>query len=252
MYDAIILAGGKKNKDFGDKSTSSYEAMIDIDGQPMVTFVAKALSASLRIQRILVVGPEQELRKCHFPPNAVILSSGETLIDTIRIGINALGHSRNVLVVTADIPMLTPEAINDFIDNCEQHDADFYYPIVNKETNEKHYPGNKRTYVKVKEGTFTGGNIFMVNPLTVPNALRVADPIIENRKNPLKLCAILGWSFVFKFLLGTLTLVELEQSVSDLLDLRGKVILSQYPELGIDVDKISDLHFVRTNFSFKG
>lgn len=249
MYDAIILAGGENSKYLSKFSPQPYEAMIEIAGKPMVSFVAQALSASQNVDRIFVVGPVKELSRCDFPDNVFIVESGATIIETIKFGIKALGHQRKVLFVTADIPLLTAEAINDFLTQCAKVDADLYYPIVKREVNNKCYPGNKRTYVRLKEGTYTGGNIFLVNPAIVPQCTVVADRIIENRKNPFKLACILGWKFVFQFIFGTLSLIEVEKRVSELLGITGAVINSEYPELGIDVDKPSDLELVKAAFS---
>jgi len=249
MVDAIILAGGQNSKSLSRFAGEQYEAFIEINGQPMVTYVARALSASRNVDRIFAVGPCGILGKCDFPAETVIVESGRTIIDTIVSGMGALGHDRHVLVVTADIPLLSAQAIDNFLEQCSLANADMYYPIVNKNANERQYPGNKRTYVHLQEGTFTGGNIFFVNPGIVSPCLKWATRIIDNRKNPLKLAHILGWIFVFKFLLGTLSLRELEARVSELLNIKGTVILSDYPELGLDVDKPSDLDLVRQLFS---
>jgi len=88
----------------------------------------------------------------------------------------------------------------------------------------------------------------LVNPAIVDHCMDVAEEMIDNRKNPLKLCRLLGWSFVIRFLCGVLKLQDVEQRVSQLLQVTGAVILSPYPELGIDVDKPSDLEMVRTAF----
>lgn len=251
MYDAIILAGGESKK-LSQYSPQRYEAMIEIAGKPMVMFVAQALRASGKVNRILVVGPAEELACCAFPENTHVLDGGSTIMETIQIGMNALGHKQQVLVVTADIPLLTPEAVNDFIAQCSHsREADLYYPVVTRQVNELYYPGNKRTYVKLKEGVFTGGNIFLVNPAIVPRCLAVAEQIIAQRKNPLKLCRIIGWGFVLKFLCRMLSVREVEQQFSQLLGIRGAVVFSGYPELGLDVDKPSDLELVKSVFSVK-
>lgn len=249
MYDAIILAGGENSKQLSKFSPQPYEAMIEIAGKPMVAFVAEALSASQHVERIFVVGPVKELTRCKFPNNTFIVESGKSIIETIKIGMEALGHQRKVLVVTADIPLLTADAVNDFLVQCAAIDADLYYPIVQREVNNRCYPGNKRTYVRLKEGTYTGGNIFLVNPAIVPQCVAVAERIIDNRKNPFKLACILGWKFVFQFIFGTLSLGNVEKRVSELLGIKGAVVCSQYPELGIDVDKPSDLELVKSAFS---
>lgn len=251
MYDAIILAGGENSEHLSKFSSQSYEAMIEIAGKPMVTFVADALAASPQVNRIFIMGPLPQLKKCSFAPGTILLEGGRSLIETIQLGMKALGHEEKVLVVTADIPLLTPAAIADFLHQCTQAEADLYYPIVSKEINTNHYPGNKRTYVRFKDGTYTGGNIFLVNPAIVPQCLVIAEKLIVNRKNPFKLCCLLGWGFIVQFLLGTLSLTKVKERVATLLGITGAVIQSRYPELGIDVDKPSDLELVRTTFSVR-
>lgn len=249
MHDAIILAGGENTKQLSKYSSQPYEALIEIAGKPMVTFVAEALAASSQIRRILVVGPADALLACSFPAGTEIVQGGATIMDTIRLGMAALGHKEKTLVATADIPLLTADSVRHFLDQCAVREGDLYYPIVTREVNEKAYPGTRRTYVRFKEGTFTGGNLFLVNPAIVPQCMSIAEKIIANRKNPLKLCHILGWSFVVKFVFGWLRLPDVERRVSDLLGIRGSVIQSPYPELGIDVDKPSDLELVQSTFS---
>ncbi|BBB90306.1 MAG TPA: nucleotidyltransferase family protein [Methylomusa anaerophila] len=251
MHDAIILAGGENSKHLSRYTEQSYEAMIEIAGRPMVTFVAEALAASPHVRRILIAGPVQQLANCRFPASAIIVNGGRTIMDTIGISIGALGHEEKTLVVTADIPLLTPAAIDDFLRQCSGIEADLYYPIVARNDHERKYPGNKRTYVRLKEGVFTGGNIFLVKPGIVPHCMEIAEKIVANRKNPLKLCRMLGWSFVGKFIFGALKLKEVEARAGELLGIQGAVVLSGYPELGIDVDKPSDLELVRNTFSLR-
>ncbi len=248
MYDAIILAGGESSESLSRMGVEKYEALINIAGQPMVSFVVRALAKSTRVGSIFVLGPVEALSKLKFPPQVQVLAAGDTILETIALGMSALKHTNKVLVVTADIPLLTAEAVDDFIEQCVQKEADLYYPIVYKESNECSYPGNKRTYVRMKEGTVTGGNIFLVNPKIVKQCMQSAKPLIENRKNPFKLSQILGWSFVVKFLLGSLTIQEVEKRVSELLLIKGVAVNSNYPEIGLDVDKPSDLELVKTAF----
>ncbi|SDF22659.1 nucleotidyltransferase family protein [Sporomusa acidovorans] len=245
MVDAIILAGGENNADLNRYTSQPYEAMIDIGGKPMVEFVARALAASGHISRIFVAGPARELRKCTFPDNTIIVNSGQTIMETISLGMKALSHQNLTLVVTADIPLLTPTALDDFLNQCAGIEADVYYPVVTRSDHEQRFPGNKRTYVRLQEGTFTGGNIFLVNPRIVPQCVEIAERIIADRKNPFRLCCHLGWTFVVQFILGTLKLKQVESRVSEILGIKGAVIRSPYAELGIDVDKPSDLDLVR-------
>ena len=251
MYDAIVLAGGENSEHLSRFSSRSYEAMIEIAGKPMVTFVVDALAATPQVERIFIMGPVKQLANCVFPKNVILVEGGRTIVETIQLGMEALGHKHKVLVVTGDIPLLTPAAIDHFLGQCAEVDVDLYYPIVSKETSNQYYPGNKRTYVRFTDGTYTGGNVFLVNPEIVPRCLSVAGELIDNRKNPFKLCCLLGWWFVLSFLIGRLSLSKVQERVAGLLGVTGIVIKSPYPELGIDVDKPSDLELVRTAFSFR-
>ena len=58
MYDAIILAGGENSKQLNQYVPHCYEALIEIVGKPMVTFVAQALARSSNVDRIFVLGPK--------------------------------------------------------------------------------------------------------------------------------------------------------------------------------------------------
>ena len=249
MYDAIVLAGGENTR-LQDGGKTPYEALVEIAGQPMVLFVVQALAQSSQVERIFVVGPAA-LNRNRFPGATTVVPGGETIIDTIRRGMQALGHQRQVLVATADIPLLTAAAVEDFISRCQEKQADLYYPIVRKEANEQRYPGTRRTYVKFREGTFTGGNIFLVNPAIVPRCLPQAERLIAYRKKPFQLARLLGWGFVCRFLLGCSDLLSVEKRVEELLNIRGAVVQSPYPEVGIDVDKPSDLAMVRRLFSIE-
>lgn len=245
MYDAIILAGGENKGALRDSSDRPYEALIEVAGKPMVSYVAEALAAVSEVKRIFVVGPAGLLAQCPLPEKAVVLEGGASMLETIQIGLAEVEGGQKALIATGDIPLLTAAAVEDFLLLCRSKDAEVYYPIVSRETNDTHYPGGKRTYVRFKDGVYTGGNLFLVDPRVVPRCVAVAEKIIANRKNPLQLCRILGWGFVVSFLLGRLSLEKVKDRVAELLRVEGAVVYSAYPQLGIDVDKPSDLELVR-------
>ena len=66
------------------------------------------------------------------------------MFDNLRLGIDSLQSDAKVLIVTSDIPLIAPEAIQDFIRRCDAVEADVYYPITTKEVNERKYPGVHR------------------------------------------------------------------------------------------------------------
>jgi GTP:adenosylcobinamide-phosphate guanylyltransferase len=192
MYDAIILAGGENSKEMCQHTPQSYEALIDIAGKPMVTFVAEALATSGQVDRIFVLGPTAELASCEFPPGTTICEGGPTIIETIRIGMHHLGHNRPVLVATADIPLLTAEAVTDFLAQCGRVEADLYYPIVPKEVNERSFPATSARMSVCAKAFSRAANCFSSSRIlsnSVPWWRRSSSPNASTR-----LCFAVCWA----------------------------------------------------------
>ncbi|NPV26904.1 MAG: NTP transferase domain-containing protein [Firmicutes bacterium] len=251
--DAVVLAGSLNTGPLRECSPARNEALIPIGGHPMVEYVVKALQDLSQIDRVVIAGPVAELRFLYGNnPSVGLAESGATAIESLQNALKTLtqmSHGqvngdpgvKQVLVATSDIPLITPEAIENFLQLCARRPGDLHYPVVPREANERKYPGVKRTYVKLKDGTFTGGNLFLVNPAIVERCAAIAQEIVRRRKNPVALSRLFGLGFVLKFLFRQLTLKEAEEKVSELLGIRGIAVISTYPEVGVDVDKPSDL-----------
>jgi len=237
--DAIVLAGATNTGKLQEVSTEKYEATIPVGGKPLFKYVVDALQSTVRVREIVVVGPQ--VLKEQLPSGVRLVESGTTMTENILRGAASLKKSPKVLVVTSDIPFIHKDAIEDFLDRCADLEADLYYPIISKEANEQVYPGCRRTYVKLREGVFTGGNMVLVSPTVLANSQALMERVVSLRKKPWKLARLLGLTFVFKFFMQQLSLSELERRVSQLLGVRGVAIISPYPEIGTDVDKPSDL-----------
>lgn len=259
MIDAILLAGAPNRGPLKDVSSAASEAMIEIAGRPMFSYVVDALRASPSIGRILVVGPpdvrryaEQALRE----QRVESVESGERMIDNLFRGLQPLAGDRMVLIATSDIPLLTAEAVEDFLARCKELGAgrqvDLYYPIVSKEANEAQFPGVKRTYVRLRDGTFTGGNLALITPKVAAEGREVIEQAFAMRKRPIRLARLFGVKFIFKFIFRRLTVGELEEGAFRILGFRGAAVPCPYPEIGIDVDKPDDLQLVEQVMAQRG
>jgi GTP:adenosylcobinamide-phosphate guanylyltransferase len=244
MLKALILAGsGKSDKLKEDEETP--KALIKINGREMILYILEALKKLDYIEKIVVVGPEKKLRSVLENYEVEVVQQGYELIDNVMKGLECFSDEDEVLILTSDIPMITPEALDDFVKRAKESDAEFAYPIISKEDTERKFPGVKRTYVKVKEGTFTGGNVVLVRVGSGKKCLNKARDFFIYRKSPWKLAAILGIPVVLKFLLGRITISEIEKRVFELFGINARAVISRFPELGSDVDKESDLELAR-------
>lgn len=244
MFDCVILAGGEKNE-LARQEGVANKALLKIGGKEMVRTVLDVFRQIDEINKIVLVGPEKELSflKGEYPVE--ILPESNSLMGNLVLAARFLGTKNYLLISSSDTPLLSTASVTDFIRQCLPLDYDFYYPIVAKEESEKMFPGEKRTFIILKEGTFTGGNLFLVNPAHIEPLAPSVEKFLECRKNPVKMASLLGTGFVFGLLMKRLSLSQLEERASNLLQIKAKAVISSYPEIGFDVDKPSDLEIIR-------
>ena len=247
MYDAIILAGGTSPW-LKKLSGTEYRAVAMLGGRPLVSYIIDALLACEAINKITIAGSEKELAEIALPEGVQVAEAGGTMLDTAMAALKAADAVNPVLFVTDDIPLLTPEAVIDFLQRTGNQTADVFYSIIPRSACLEKFPLGKRTYVNFKDGVFTGGNVLLVKPEIVARCKQKAEEVFEKRKNPLKLCGWLGWPFVFKFLLRRLEVKDVEARASELLGFSGKAIITEYAEIGMDVDKESDWRLMESRF----
>lgn len=244
--NVILLAGAANTGPLKDVSPVSNEALIDIGGKPMVQYVIDGLRQSKEVQRIAIVAPPGELEPHVRGENLEFVPSTGHIISNILAAARTLPKDQELLIATSDIPLINGEIIDGLIALCRQKPADLYYPIVEKGVGESKYPYVKRTYVSLREGIFTGGNLFLVNPAVVESVAPRAYKFLDYRKNPMKMVTLLGLGFLLRYLIfKNLTLTELEAKISNMWAIRGAVVVCPWPEVGIDVDKPSDLQLAR-------
>jgi len=236
MVDGVILAGGT-NIELGKQQGVRNKALIKIKGKEIIRYILEAFSAVEEMGRLAVVGPVDDLAFLQDDYGVELIPEGDSILHNILKAQGHLQSSNPLLISSSDIPLLTPEAVRDFLKQCFPYDYDFYYPVVRKEDSEKKIPGAKRTYVKLKEGCFTGGNIFLINPEKLEASAPMVRKFIDSRKNPLKMVSLLGPMFVLLAMSGRVSISQVESRFSALLDVKAKAIISEFAEISFDVDK---------------
>lgn len=248
-YDAVILAGGESSSDLRKIAPYDNEALILIGKYPMIYYVYKALRACPFVDKIVISGPVESLRSIFSrEENLFFVNGGDNAVESFASAVKVLqeqGISEQVLILPTDIPFITVEAIEDFVTRCEKLGADFCYPVTSQKVNEAKFPGVMRTYVRLKEGIFTGGNLFMIRSAIVDRCLDLAVELVARRKNPVAMARLFGIGLVLKYLLRRLSIPMIEQRFYQMTGLRGRALISDYAEIGVDVDKPSDLQLAQ-------
>ena len=233
---AIVLAGGSEDA-LSKAFAVSHKALIPIYGRPMAYYVLKTLRESQKVGFISYVGDVEETFQ---PLLDVVAKPGRSMAESLLAGAEATQYQFDYfLILSADVPWLRPKAVDDFI--LQAPNADLIYSIIAKETLEAEFPGQKRSYVKITEGVFTGGNVILLSRETLPKLLKVLNQLHESRKNPIGLARLFGFDMIFKLLLGRLRIPELEARASRLLDLQARAFIAKDASLGADIDKLEHL-----------
>ncbi len=242
-YVSAQGAGEVKNK-----------VLIPIAGREMIRYVVEAVAGSSRVGRMAIIGLSPEEFDVAGPVEYVPARGG--IFDNIAAGIDHLLADTDafpgqedpdttlILVASADVPLLTTEMVDYFIDACLSVDADMYYSVVERSVMEGQFPGAGRTFVRLRDGSFAGGDLFMLRASVIKTHRQLFRELSASRKSAWQMVRLLGPGMIVRFLTRSLTVAQAEKRVSRILDCRGKAIISPYAELGMDVDKPHQLELV--------
>jgi CTP:molybdopterin cytidylyltransferase MocA len=228
----VVLAGGMAKPEIQAKGWPALRAVAQVAGRPIIQYVLDALRGASGVREIAVVGPD-EIRSVI--GDATLLPVGEGMWDNIAAGLRHFPGER-VLLCSSDVPLLTPAAVDDIISRGMDIDADFVYPIIRREDNLAQCPGLSRTYGALVEGTFTGGNLILVNSTKLLERDEIIRKALAARKKPLELARLINLRLVLKVMLKRARISELEAQVSRVLGASARALETRYAEVGADLD----------------
>ncbi|MEZ0327541.1 MAG: nucleotidyltransferase family protein [Fimbriimonas sp.] len=254
MFDAILPAGGTIDEAFAAQVGTSNKALIQFEGQTILERVIDALKASGRVRRIAVIGPEEVHQSAGAGKADLLLREGSTGPDNIMRGLDALAAQpdppQKVLVVTTDLPFLTPEIVNRFIDACPT-DVHITVPLISKAEFQSRFPECMCTFIRLKDDTWTTGCMYILDVQALRSSKPYIDKIFEVRKSKVGMAKLLGVGFLCKFLTKTLTVPDVERKIQSMLHCSGKAIEHSPPELAYDIDDLSDYEYAMKHLASK-
>lgn len=229
--DVLVLAGGKVDDTLRSRIGVEYRAQLPFGKQSMLERVLRAIRQFGTVKVVSSV-PIEGLE---------VIPAGKSFVESLANGLAEV-KSDTFLLVTADIPFITAEAIQDFLDRCDKT-ALINYPIIPLEAAQSAYPGVKRTSYRLSIGPVTGGNIALVNTALMRRNLPKLERAYKNRKNVLKLALLIGPGILGRFILGavlpkTLTVASLQNSIGRIMGGPVKAVYTEYAEIGNDIDNI--------------
>jgi GTP:adenosylcobinamide-phosphate guanylyltransferase len=229
---AVVLAGGAADPRLAPDLPN--KAFLALGGRPVVARVVDALRACVAVDRIVAVGPPDALAAVLGGGVDVVAERGG-MLDNIAAAIERLGDATHIMPVASDLPLLDAATLADFLGRCGD-DADFFYPIVPRAVMEARFPGARKTFVTVTDGTFCGGSILLFRTAVVDRVRPFMEQVVAARKKPWLLAQLFGWATVMKFASGRLSIEEMQARAEAITGFRARAVVIERPELALDVD----------------
>lgn len=184
--DAVVLAGTHRNP--RRLIEGRNKAFLEIDGRPLVRHVVDALLAARTIREIFVVGPVAQLGLAlRGVPSRVrmVQQEGKMLTNTWAGIYAAEGRRRQqgvtgvrdrpLLIISSDLPLISPRAVDDFVVRCAAEDRAAREPfammvgVVDEPGVKPFYPGDGkegivRPFVELNFGRLRLANIYVARP----------------------------------------------------------------------------------------
>lgn len=247
---AIVTAGGtfKADDPLFIETGIAKKALLPMGGKPMVQWVADALMASKYIDGLVVVG--LKAGDVDLGPKPVhYAESRGNIVDNNLTGMETVlkidPTASKVVLCSSDIPLITGEIVDEFVETCLATENDIYYTVVEEKTMEKRFPNSKRTFTPLKGGCYAGGDILLADKVTLKINLDLVRGLTGERKNFLAQARMLGFVFIFKFLFRMMDIYEASERASKILNVNGRVLDYPRAEVAMDVDKLHQYLMVK-------
>jgi molybdopterin-guanine dinucleotide biosynthesis protein A len=240
---AVVTAGGIPRPDdpLYPLTQGRNKALLEIAGQPMLQWVLDALGGAATIDTVTVMGLPEDAHAFHCAKPLRYLPNQGSMLGNVEAGVQAVlaadGTRLHVLLVSSDIPSITAEIVDWTVNTALATDHEVFYSLISEADMERRFPGSRRSFFKLKEGRFCGGDMTLIQTALAANYSPAWTTIIGARKNVLKQASIIGFGTLLRMALGQMSIPGALEAAKQRLHVRGRVLMCPYAEAGMDIDK---------------
>jgi CTP:molybdopterin cytidylyltransferase MocA len=240
-WTAIILAGQRPGVDpLADAFGETLKALVPVAGRPMVTHVVETILSVAAISKVVVLCQQPEAIRAVLPdhPKLTYAESQSGISQSILAVAGSETAPWPLFVTTADHPLLTHAMISHFLG--ESGGADVAVGMVERAIMLAAYPENKRTWIKLRGGAWSGANLFALSGKKARAALMLWISAEKDRKQLLKLFWHFGPLIALRAITRTISLHDGIAALGRRFELNARAVTLPFAEAAIDVDKLSD------------
>ena len=165
-YDVVLPSGGRIDDHFARVALTPYKSLIKVQDYMIGFKVLEAVNDSNRLGRIMLVAPKEVQDAFGIRVPNKLNDTGD-LAKNIAMAIRELKSmgdcTSRVAIITTDLPYLEGKNIQAFLDACPD-DADICVPLISKEEYLDRFPSASGTFVKLRDGEWTLGCIYLMKP----------------------------------------------------------------------------------------
>ncbi|NML11332.1 NTP transferase domain-containing protein [Sphingobium sp. AR-3-1] len=249
---AILLAGARPIADpLAIAAGVPVKPLVPVGGEPMINRPARSLLDHPAIGQVIVLTQRPDVFAAD-PATAWLADHPRVRFETggqgIASSLLALLETGDVpfpiLLTTADHVLLDGAMLDQFV--AEASGADIAVAMVERATLLARYPDSRRTWLKFRDGWWSGANIFWFGSNKARPVIALWQEVEQDRKKGWKILAAFGPFALMGALLRILTLRGGIARIGLKFGLTARLVAMDSPEACIDADKPADVTLIET------
>ncbi len=245
---ALLLAGSRPTPDpIALAAGVAIKPLAPVAGQPMINWPARALLSHPAIGQVVIVTQTPELFAAD-PATAWLADHPQVRFEQSGAGI---ASSLLTLMERTDFPLLVTTADHVLLDGAmldqfvgEASGADVAVAMVERRTLVARYPNSRRTWLKFRDGWWSGANIFWFGSARARDVVALWQEVEQDRKKGWKILAAFGPLALLGALLRISTLRGGIARVGRRFGLTARLVAMTQAEACIDADKVADVTLI--------
>ena len=249
---AILLAGSRPTPDpLAVAAGVAIKPLVPVAGEPMINHPARTLLAHPTVGQVIIL-TQSSAPFAADPATAWLTTHPQVRFEQSGAGIAfsllALLERGDVpfpiLLTTADHVLLDSAMLDQFTQ--EAAGADIAVAMVERRILLARYPGSRRTWLKFRDGWWSGANIFWFGSDRARSIIALWQEVEQDRKKGWKILAAFGPMALLGALLRISTLRGGIARVGRKFGLTARLVAMAQPEACIDADKPEDVALIET------
>ncbi len=244
----VVAARSSGNSELDLSRTHGHKSMLRLNGRESVSYVIDNARSCPAVSRVVLVS-EGDFDADTAGADEHIRTDGADA-QAVLAGLNAVAGFAKCIMLTGDLPLASPVALEDLIAGAPE--ADLVYPVVEKPVMAAAFPERTPYYVRAREGEFTGTSALLLRPEAALRERSRVTQLMEARSNPASLLGLFGAGFAMRMVFSTLSIADFEQALTGAVGLECRVYAGSHPEMFVSIDSPADLHLIERELGSRG